>query len=212
MKRIVLSLCVMGVLAGQASAVMYIPPISEIRNWTLVGNSADTLSSRMAVYNRNGTLVDGTATGYNWPMSGMVGFVGMIGDTNQDQQAWLRIGGAAASGTCDSLYMYVQNDDQSLYRLGLFATDGTNTYLSSDPLPVFEPHQGQWMTLTFPQAMTDPTVGFELFMDLGLSPQHGYTVPSAADIWYVSATPLPGAVLLGFLGLGAAGLGLRKLA
>jgi len=227
MKRVLLLVLVIGLLAGQASAGLYVPSHAAMESWGVV--EQDDALSPLSIFERVGgtaVWVSGPATDYNYKFispgppvvkellfSGDVGFTATIEDSDKDGHAFARIGGTAV-GRYEGFRLYVENDDQSTWRLGLWARDdGGNLYLSTTPDSSMTPYKtegGDWITLPFGKTLTDPQVGFEIYQDLFLGGQ--YTAPSVSDTWYVSTAPLPAGILLGFLGLGAAGVGLRKLA
>ncbi len=187
-------------LAGQASAGPY----------TL--DSATALEFRQILAPGSSGLLmgvfDGTAWVYQNPlfpataypaiMQDDVGFVGAL----SGNQSWMRIGLEDSFGDYDGFRMFVGNDDQSTWDVRLVADDLTSNWVS---IPVGESAS---LELTF--ASTALTrIGFDLRLNTGLP-----NPPSLTDTFHISVVPLPGvplpgAFILGMLGL-AVGLKLRR--
>lgn len=137
---------------------------------------------------------------------GLVGFVGTItGDDN-----WMRIGVKNGDfGTYTGLRAFIANDNQSTWAVRLFANDCQTSwrYLKS---PVSS-DEGTSATLELSfEEMALTTFGFDVLLDVGNDPCVKW--PSATDAFHVSVVPapVPAAALLALLGLGAAGMKLRK--
>jgi hypothetical protein len=206
MKRILLSIFVIGLVAGQASAGLYIPTNADIQTFRTVTVSAGDQGTLNSIILKNGTLVYGQDYGYNTPMSGAVGFVGFLnnddGGQELDTTAYMEITGRVQATQVTGFEMYLQNDDQSTYKMGLVGNGTQGT------LAILQTHQGQVFTMNFLTPVDNPVIGFVIEMDRTLN-----GAPSRGDNWYASAAtpvPIPAAFVLGMLGLGVAGVRLRK--
>lgn len=202
MKRVLLTVLVVGLLAGQASAALYeLDKVAALQftNGVVTGPDTGTL-----------TLVTQDELAYGGPMSGAVGYVGFLDESvlDPDGLALITISAlsdAGISGSYDGYTAYFQNDDDDAIQVRLYVVDSGGTYVS--PYAVL--NSSAWLTLVqpldFDGDVTD--IGFQLLYDKFL-PNAG----SDPDFFHVSAVPVPGAVLLGMLGLVAAGVRLRRLA
>ncbi len=205
MKRILLTTLVVGLLAGQASAAIYEldrTTALTFRQLTPTGSSG-LLQGVFDLKTVPVTQVYASsiipAVEYAVPFLGEVGFVGTLSGND----AWMRIGVAGASaGTYDGFHTQLANDNQSTWEVRAFANGAV-----SGGWVAIDPGESTWLTVAFPEAALT-TFGF----DVRLHRYNGPLSPSVTDTFHVSVVPVPGAILLGFLGLGAAGLKLRKFA
>jgi hypothetical protein len=158
------------------------------------------------------TLVTMDEGEYGESMSGVVGFVGSLDESpaDADVQAVITISAlsdAGISGSYDGYTAYLENDDDDASGVRLYVVDGggiqTNAWVT---LPGYS---SAWLTLAgpfnFDGDVTD--IGFQVLFDKDM-PGHG----SDPDFYHISAVPVPGAVLLGAVGLIAAGVRLRRFA
>lgn len=204
MKRVsLLSVLMIGLLAGQVSAGSY----------TL--DSATALGFRQILAPGSSGLLMGVFDGTTWVyqsaifpateypaiMQGEVGFVGTL----SGNLSWMRVGLEDSFGAYDGFRTFVGNDDQSTWEVRLMANDLTSDWVS------ISPGGSAWLELTF--ASTDLTgIGFDTRLNTDLP-----DAPSLTDIYNISLVqrepgtpvPVPGALLLGLLGV-AGGLKLRK--
>jgi hypothetical protein len=173
-------------------------------------------------YNPGGTAdrIAYTDPAYGANMKYSVGFSGRlfidptINDTlndPSDQFASVNIGlnGAKVlTGTYDSFVMSISNDDNQTWEYKLYANTTGNNYLSSSWTSLAS---GDTATLTLDFG-TD--VDFATLKDIGLIIQFNKATTGGgtnfSDDFHTSVVPVPGAVLLGLLGLSIAGVKLRK--
>jgi hypothetical protein len=163
-----------------------------------------------------------------------VGYVGiledLIGDTTYDPDpfAWIRIGAGAANvahvigtalGVADtddlsgyaSYYLPLSNDNDDIWQVKLYlSTTGGGMLQSTSWTPLAG---GTHTTLTLDlTGLTDLANVTDLGFMIGANLTSLNGNPSNPDIFHMSAVPLPAGLLLAVLGLGAAGLKLRKFA
>lgn len=151
------------------------------------------------------------------PMRGAIGFQGSLRDgTGGDVSATAEIYADSPTGLSgtgyDGIKAFFANDDDDQWFFELFYVVGGTEYNSgfvgingSDAGP---PHTA-YLTAPFASAgyldlAQITNIGFRVKIDFGTD--------GASDTFHVSVVPVPGAVLLGMLGLSAAGLKLRRLA
>lgn len=75
-----------------------------------------------------------------------------------------------------------------------------------------ELYGGNWTTFSYTPATTSDQYYLNLVLDTKTDPQHNGSYPSWGEWSTVTVVPVPGAILLGILGLGVAGIKLRKYA
>ncbi len=199
MKRILLSVSVICLLAGQASAGLFTLDYSTALSFRQItgGGSSGLLNG---VYNgddpwpyQNEYL---PAEEYPSPMQGAVGFVGSLSGNLR----WMRIGattGDFTDPTYDSFGAWLANDDNSAWEVRLVTND-----VAQDSWTPLAPGESVWLTWGS-AALT--MIGFDVRLNTSLLPK-----ASPSDSFNISAVPLPAGVLLGMLGLGVAGMKLRK--
>jgi len=208
MKRFLLFGMVVGLFAGQASAAMY--ELDKIAALQFTNYSVTSPDGGML------QLVTTSEAAYGVPpakggMRGLVGFVGYTDDLEPyDGLVVMTIGAgsdAGISGSYDSYGTWLFNDNDDESRFQLFIADGGGTHVSGW-VPVASKGFA-WLQLNgsfdFDGDVTD--IGFEVQYDWNL-PDAG----SDPDHFHVSLVPVPGAVLLGLLGMAAAGIKLRRIA
>lgn len=209
MKRFILICIVVGLFAGQASAAMYELNKTTARTFRQVSSSSDIENLGLVISNLGVVdYWDGTVpSAYGEPMLGVIGYVGKLGDNTGDGSALIRIGtsqAGAVTGTFNGFRSYVANDNDDPWDVALWVDDGTGPTFSS------------WTTLT---AKTDTWINYAIgstdfsTLNLGVAIRGTFVPgqqPSNPDFFHVSVVPVPAAVLLGILGLGVAGLKLRK--
>ncbi len=200
MKHILLSVAAVCLLAGQASAGLYTLDYSTALTFNKLAGSGllngvyDGLATPPNQWEYQNPWLPAQA--YPSPMLGDVGFVGSL----SGNQSWMRIGatGTFGTGTTSSFGAWLGNDDQSAWEVRLVANNTPeSTWTSISP--------GQFLWFDMPVSGPLTMIGFEVRLNTGLTP-----TPSPSDSFNISAVPIPAAVLLGMLGLGVAGMKLRK--
>ncbi len=200
MKRILLLSVMVGLFAGQASAAMYELDAPTALTFTKQAGSAGDITTL--------DLVTDDITLYNIPMELQVGYQGRLEDGlgSTDRTAWIKIGttGLSLSGY-DGFTTALANDDNSRYYYQLYAVDTVGEQISGYESAGVGGVRGLSVATTGDIS----EIGFYVSVNFWPDDTLG---PSSPDTFRVSAVPVPGAVLLGFLGLGAAGLKLRRFA
>lgn len=159
--------------------------------------------------------IAGTDLQYYAAMTGAVGFSGNLSDLNTDGVASVSIGAnQTAAGLSElaggSLYegvnLTIANDDQQEWEYKLYANSFSTSYETS------------WVSLAGGTATTlslDFGMADQIY-DLGFVVQFNQTTTGGGtnftDDFHTSVVPVPGALLIGMLGLGSAGLRLRRYA
>ncbi len=176
-------------------------------------------SSDIRVYDGPNNKVYGPAGGDTYGstgnvMSGQVGFVATIGANSSPGDATIEIfdPSPSLSGVYNNgIKIYAENDNDDHWEVQLFyeATPGGDK--DSGAFAHLSPGQSTWLSISDAVNLADVT-------KLGIRVQ-GHNMggsnvgePSNPDTFHTSVVPVPGAVLLGMLGLGAAGVKLRKFA
>jgi hypothetical protein len=218
MKRVLIFCVVFGLFAVQANADIWELDKTTALGFTtytdLDGAGGDSVGS-LSVYNGPSTKVFGPG-GPNYGaalMSGEVGFVATFEDFAGATTVTARIsdgGNAGLSGEYDGFTAYTQNDNDDIWSVRLFLEDDTGIYFSD------------WHDLpglggsAYP--LVDHAFDFDDVIDFGFEIKGDMTGadgnPSSPDAFHYSVVPVPGAVLLGILGLGLGmvGMKLRKYA
>ena len=157
------------------------------------------------------SVYDGYSTLYG-SMSGEVGFTASLQDTDNPLDYAVAKIYCIVDGVPGSLYdgitSYFENDDEDIWSVQMYyVIDG------------FESNSGDFVELAG-GASTYLTILGEVETDD--IDEYGFRVmglmtgtlghPSQSDAFHISVVPVPGAILLGLLGLGAAGIKLRKFA
>ena len=227
MKRFLLFTLLIGLFAVQADAAMWEVDRNTalgMVSWTqLQGGSpltdANPANDIVAVYDKwtkidgIGPAIYGGSDSSGPLMSGSVGFVaGIYGNTSP---GWAELeiydsSLALAGDDYTGIQMYFQNDNNSRWYVQLFY-EATSGNAASSYVPV-APQGGDVVLSTAAVADLDlddiTKIGFRI---------KGYMAggdinPSLSDNFHVSVVPVPGAILLGILGLSAAGIKLRRFA
>ena len=146
-------------------------------------------------------------------MSGEVGFTAQLWDTDQDLPdpiaiAKIYFAEDIPASPYDGITSYFENDDDDIWSVQMYYVIGTTEYNSGDFVPLAG---GASTYLTILGEVETDDIDEYGFRVMGLmTGQDGN--PSQGDAFHVSVVPVPGAILLGLLGLGAAGIKLRKFA
>ena len=156
------------------------------------------------------TVYDGPDLLYG-PMSGMVGFTAQLWDEDDPLDyavAKIYFTEDIPASPYDGITSYFENDDDDIWSVQMFYFIGTTEYNSGDFVSL---DGGAHTYLTIMGAVETDDITEYGFRVMGLmTGQDGN--PSQGDAFHVSVVPVPGAILLGLLGLGAAGIKLRKFA
>jgi hypothetical protein len=158
-------------------------------------------------------------------MSGQVGFVASLydedNDLNKEVIATIYAGSnPGLSGSYDGIMSYVQNDNDDIWAVELFYK---YSYIpSGGGSPVTGEEKSGFTILTGGGIATNlytgaPYSNFDLtnVTDIGIRVKGNLvsgSYPSDPDTFHISLVPVPAAVILGILGMGVAGLKLRKYA
>jgi hypothetical protein len=213
MKRFILICIVVGLFAGQASAAMYELNKTTARQFRQTAVSSGDIGnlglviSNLGVVDYWDTTVPSTYGSIN-PMMGIVGYVGSLGDNTQDNSAMIMIGTTSAgvvTGTFNGFRSYVANDNDDPWDVALWVGDGTVAGSTFSSFTTLGGGADTWINYVI--GSTDFST---LQLGLAIRGDFSGTQPSNPDVFHVSVVPAPAAVLLGILGLGVAGLKLRK--
>ena len=228
-KKVLLIICFAAIcmISTPASAGMYTMDATTAAGMRQLSVSAGDIGNLYYVGYNPGDLADrvfGVYTSYGATMNLDVGFTGNLVDNGGGDSAIAQIGlvnlGATGgptylplglSGTFDGFKLPISNDDNNdTWRYQAYVTVGdtlTPTYVSG------------WSTLAS-GTETDLLVSFNSNIDFATVTGIGFNIewqPSLnggdlSDEYHTSVVPLPTAVLLGILGLGAVGIKLRRYA
>lgn len=152
---------------------------------------------------------------YGSTMQGAVGYVGQLGEdpTDGDIFASIHIGASGEAvgivGSYDGYSAWVANDNDDDWSVRLAADIGAGPIYSS--WATLSPGDSTTLTMNFAEIDFFTTlngIGFEVQGTF----DGANGSPSNPDFFHVSVVPVPGAILLCMLGLGVAGLKLRKFA
>lgn len=216
MKRILLITALVGLFAGQASAALYTPDVAYFLTLDDVA-ATDAHNAGLNSPTTNPALYGG----YLGMMQGAVGFYGNLEDgADGDNFASVKWGDPGANLALDlSSYtgyeLFIANDNQSQWDVALHLTAGGVEYNTTAAYTTVLPSGSTVLLLDF-AAASIPGTDWDDVSDIGfyvrgqMSGASGY--PTNPDGYHVSVVPVPAAVLLGLLGLSAAGLKLRRFA
>jgi hypothetical protein len=227
MKRILLFGVMVGLFAGQgqASADLYytmdVPTAAQLTavSWS----DAQSYGMRYIGYNP-GNLADrisGNEPEYGALMGYAVGFAGNItvdralkNGTNTVASVNIGLGpNVSLAGIYDGFFLPISNDNQQTWEYKLYVDTDAGSgieYVSPSWTPLAA---GTRTTLTLPFGTE---VNFSTLNDIGFIIQFnmattGGNGQSWSDDFHTSVVPVPGALLLGLLGLGTVGAKLRRL-
>lgn len=209
MKRILLLVVVVGLFAGQASADLYQlghDTALTLRKIDMTGSGAfmgvfDLTLSPVSIVDESWEYDFLKAEDYEAPFQGEVGFVGTLSGNG----SWMRIGAEGDVGNYTGFRTYVANDNNSIWHVRAFA----NTSISGDWVAL-RPGESTLLDVSFATEAALETFGFDVMLVMDPTNTYPSDYPSVTDTFHVSVVPVPGAVLLGLLGMGMAGFKLRK--
>jgi len=218
MKKMILFAVVCAFIAAPAYAGMW-----ELDKDTALGLTTSSVTTGFAtantltVYDGPLTKVYGTGPAIYGNMAGEVGFFGGLAGDTLPGTAVMEIsftGALALSGSgFDGITAFVANDNQSLWSYQLFYVDSVYGERTSGWVEL--PPLGGNTYITAP-ASSLGSLDLSNVTNIGLrvkGQNMGGTddkYPSYSDDFHVSLVPVPAAMLLGVLGLGTAGLRLRR--
>jgi len=224
MKRFLLFTLVIGLFAVQVNADLW-----ELDKTTALGFTEELIitgtqtEETLSVYDGPTTKVYGPGPAEYGPMSGLVGFfgglTGDVGFPNYDGDAKLEIYDSTPglSGDIDygGITAYFENDNQSIWSVQLFYVDSTDGTRTSAWVELAGLGGSAWLTapasgLTALDLDNITKIGLRIWGEHMGGTDLDYQ--SYSDDFHVSLVPVPAAVILGMLGLGAAGWKLRKFA
>ena len=212
MKRFLLLSVVLTLIAGQANAAMYYMDQTTAAGMTLLGTSAGDTSSLLYVGYKPGGLADrvaGSDPAYGDIMNLAVGFSGRLADFSGGDSAIATIGLSkpALTGTFGGFVLPISNDDNQIWRYQSYVTVGATTYTSGWAQLTHEAQSALLANIGSDTDFANVTgIGFMIEWKPSVN---GY---SASDDYHASVVPVPAAVIMGLLGLGVAGLKLRRFA
>ena len=221
MKRSILFCIVVGLFAGSASADFYTMDVPTADDLTYVDVSAgDTATLKYIGYN-DGTdssdYIAGPQSSYGGehPMYYAVGFAAFLEDTGTtDGAAWMKFGLTDVSdlttlGSFEGFYLPIANDNNSGWQYKLYVETTGDDYISDDWTPIDE---GMYTTLYLDFFTDNTEIDFGTLEGIGFLVGFADKSNSYSDTLHTSVVPVPAAVILGILGLGVAGIKLRKYA
>ena len=221
MKRFLLFTLVIGLFAVQADAALWQLDAPTARMFTqlsansapyelqLVIDSPGTLGSTTYLENNAGffgadnNVATNDAT-YGDTMQYQVGFAGSLSNVvstgTADPEVWIgkALAGEFVSGDTLVIPIANDNDDNYTYTAWYFATGDASITQGVPSLSLGKDTTGVVSVIT---AGVVTHFGFTIELDPG---------ESTPDTFHTSVVPVPGAVLLGILGLSAVGIKLRK--
>lgn len=201
--------------SGSAMADMYKMDATTAADIRLVTVGAGDFGTLTYVgYNPGGAgdWVFGLQTEYGAGAGNMtyaVGFTGNLYDNDQSDYATLTLGltDPGLSGTYDGFELPIANDDDDVWNYRVYVTTEGGTAYSSWTEGII-PGSNQILFVSTPgiDYSTVTGIGFELQWDRLLNEG------ASGDDYNVSVVPVPGAVLLGMIGLSIVGVKLRRFA
>jgi hypothetical protein len=211
MKRFLLFTLVIGLFAAQADAAMWELDVATARLFTQLPSAGSFPNILNYVIDSPGTagsttyyndMVYGATPDYGYNMQGAVGFVGSLAAGNVISIGFHPVMGFDRLSAYDEFGAYIANDNLDEYRYHLFVSyDNLATKVTAGPVDLL-PQTSTFLTLSNIDFTRVTDIGFDIEI-IGNNP---------SDVFHTSVVPVPGAMLLGVLGLSVAGVKLRKFA
>ncbi|MBN1805949.1 MAG: hypothetical protein JW837_11925 [Sedimentisphaerales bacterium] len=216
MKKSLLFALVIGLFAVQANAAMYTLTTSyaltlndiAYSDWHAAGANSPTINP--ALYG-----------GYLGGMQGSVGFYGHLEDLGDgDTYADVQWGNSGSPLNLDlsgftGYELFMANDNQSQWEVALYLVAGGTEYNTTSSYVSILPGSATNVVLDF-SSLGISALDLADVDDIGFYIRGNMTggegLPTNPDGYHISIVPVPGAILLGILGMGIAGLKLRKFA
>jgi len=211
MKRFLLFTLVICLFAVQADAAMFELDAPTARQFTQLPSAGPAPNILNYVIDNDGSsgsttyyndLYYGANPDYGYNMQYAVGFVGNIAAGNVMNIGIHSSNGFAGLSSFDEFGAAIANDNLDDYRYHLFVSyDNLATKVTAGPVDI-TPQTSTFLSIS--------NVDFTKVTDFGFDIEIIGGNPS--DVFHTSVVPVPVAVLLGILGLSAAGIKLRKFA
>lgn len=216
MKRILLFTLIIGLFAVQADAGMWamdVPTAAGMTNWSVISGGTDTGALEYVGYNP-GTLADkisGTLDSYGETMIYEVGFRGELDDYDESGDAIGKIYNSSPS-LPNNLYggftLPLSNDNNQGWSFQAYAIAPTWSATSN-----WETLINDSQTTLIASIIGGGDKNFSEVTEIGFNIKWTFSPGgSTSDDFHASLVPVPGAVILGILGLGVVGIKLRKYA
>lgn len=209
MKRVLLLTVVLSLFAVQANAGMYIVDAPMARSFTQLPSAGSFPNILNYVIDNPGTsgsttyyndLVYGATPAYGYNMQMEVGFVGSLASGVVLNIGKHNPGISGYTDFTDGVGVYLGNDNFDDYRYHMFVSyDNLVTKVVSGAVDL-TPQTSTFLSIASVDFTNLTDIGFDIEI-IGANP---------SDVFHTSVVPVPGAFLLGMIGLGVAGRKLRR--
>ncbi len=214
MKRILLLVATVGLLTGSVFADMFEMDAVTAADMRMISSSGSPdVANLFYVGYKPGDLaadrITGTDPFYGDTMKYAVGFSGELKDFSLDDSATITIGLSSPdlTGSYDGFSLPISNDDNQNWKYQAYVKTDSATYTSD--WEQVGPNQTGTLEVDTPIGTDFSTVSEIGFL---IEWKPSINGDSLSDDFHTSVVPVPGAVLLGLIGLSAAGLRLRRFA
>ena len=218
MKRILLFTLVIGLFAVQANAAMWQLDASTARQFTQLSTNSIAYDLQLVIDNPgtagSTTYVDdgfhGSPAAYGDIMQLAVGFAGTASNqavSGDDPEMWIGKTFVNEFALGDTLLIPIANDnDDSYWYTAWYSTDSLANIVQGTSLQLGKDTKGS-VSVNIPGVVPGGGALTHFGFALELDPSSSFP-----DNFHTSVVPVPGAVILGILGLGVVGIKLRKYA